>query len=105
MGRPYKTRGMIHDNDPMHMIWHDHKSIQANPGELERQMFPFCCNDPPHRVQPHLAAYNLSKQTFPLPGAAVNKIHPCLGVIIPRQADGMTVMFLWIEFQTSLPYQ
>jgi hypothetical protein len=79
-----------HEN-PMDMVGHDHKLIHLDVWKAAPQAVPFSMNNPTDRAQPHLFSFNFTQKAFPLPGDNGDKVHPCLGIIVPRQANG-TVM-------------
>jgi hypothetical protein len=55
----------MNENDPMHMIWHDHKRILIHIWEMGRDFVQAFLCDFAQRVNPHLAAHNLPKQALP----------------------------------------
>jgi len=78
----------------MHMIRHHHKFIHHGMREMVRDRQPARSKNMPHVTQPHLAIHNASKQTCPILRHDGDEIRPRLGVVVPFQADGTTVMLL-----------
>jgi hypothetical protein len=86
---------IVNQNDPMHMVWHDHEGIHLRVREMSRNFVPAGLYDPSQRVDSHQAFDHLSKQTFPPEGNHADKIPACLGIIVPFQPDGMPASLLW----------
>jgi len=90
--RPYQ---IIHNQDnPVHVVGHDHKRIQFNVRVMVGQIVPCPDNDLPKWIHPHLALHHLAKQTFATLRANGDKIRPRLGIIVSLQTDAAAVVFI-----------
>ena len=90
--RPYQ---IIHNQDnPVHVVGHDHKRIQFKVRVMVGQIVPCPDNDLPKWIHPHLALHHLAKQTFATLRANGDKIRPRLTIIVTFQPNTAAIMTL-----------
>lgn len=80
MPRPYEWRRIrrhsvfIYDNNPMHMIWHNHKRAQFNIRKMFGDSAPTFIGDLTKFIQLHLLVNDFPKQQIALIGHNYDKI-------------------------------
>jgi len=86
MRRPYE------DENPMHMIGHDHEPVQEKPREMRREISPaFVCHLA-ERGKGHPTIHDLTQHTLTAMSADRDEIHARLRVVVARQANRTTTV-------------
>ena len=80
----------------MHVVWHDDMCIHGHPMKMRRDLVPKPIRDDAPFIEHHDAINYLAQHAFVFVRADGDEIHARLGVIVLRQTNGTTVMFVWI---------
>src|SRR2546430_6070410 len=70
-------------DNPVHMVRHDHRDVQGNPGEVFRNFTPTLTRDPSRGTEAHASRHDLSEQMVTRSPADRHEVAPRTGVVEP----------------------
>jgi hypothetical protein len=97
--RPYVP---IQHNDPMNMVWHEHKRVAFDTRIVTCQIIPHRLNHAPGIIQPYFSIHDLTKETGSIPRNGCNEIGSSLSIIIPLKRIDRRWGFSTPEFIDAL---
>src|SRR5439155_25291200 len=72
-------------DNPVHVVWHDHRDVQPNPGEVPRNLVPTLTRDPSAGAETHSSRDDLPQQRPTPPRANRCQVPPPTGVVEPAK--------------------
>ncbi len=91
-----RTDGLGDDDDAMHVIGHDHVSIQCHVGKVLWDGLPAVAGNPAESIMSHFAVDDLAQQALAATYTYGQKVKPWRGIIMARQSYRTTVMFRFV---------
>src|SRR5436189_2197682 len=79
------VRAVANDDDAVHVVRHDHRDVQANPGEVLRNFVPTLTCDPSGGAETHASRHDLSEQMGTPSQANRHEVRPRTSVIEPAK--------------------
>ena len=68
-------------DNPVHVVRHDHRDMQRNPGEVFRNVTPTLTRDPSGGAEAHAPRHDLSEQVVTRSHADRHEVAPRTGVV------------------------
>src|SRR2546425_12298699 len=72
-------------DNPVHVVWHDHRDVQPNPGEVLRNLVPTLTRDPSGGAETHASRDDLPEQGATPSRANRDEVPPPTGVVEPAK--------------------
>jgi len=86
------VRAVANDDDAVHVVRHDHRDVQANPGEVLRNFVPTLTRDPSGGAETHASRDDLPEQGATPSRANRDEVPPPTGVVEPPKSQRPSAM-------------